>query len=165
MKVEFSLAKDVQDFINDLTGKTEYAVKRGIYESANIFADKLNDIVGQLPQDYGFVSDKVPRGKDRLHGLLSKDIEGLIEGLGISKMEKKNGKITISIGFNGYSDYKTKTHPQGRPNALVARSLAKGTAYLAPNNFVNKAFRQAKAEAEQAFTNEFNRVMTDPKIK
>lgn len=148
-----------------LEGKTAYAVKRGLYEGANIMADELKVIAKDLPEDYGYIDRSRPRKKARLTGLLSKQIDGLVDGVGIAKMKKKGNAYKVNIGFDGYNTYKTKTYPEGQPNALIVRSLVKGTAYLVPNKFVTRAFLNAKHKAEKRIIDEITRVMTEDNIK
>lgn len=155
----------IGEMVKQLDDKTTYAVKRGLYEGASVMARELKSTTQALPEDYGYIDRNRPRGKARLTGLTSKQIDGLVKGLGIATMKVKKNKISVNVGFDGYNDYKTRTYPNGQPNLLIARSLVKGTSYLAPDKFVTRAFEKAKRRAERRIADEITRVMTEDKIK
>ena len=166
MKFEVeNMSEEMQKFLRTLDGKTTYAIKRGLFEGAKIIAEAIDQSIDKIPEDYGYIDLSKPREKARLTGLLSKQIDGLEDGLGVSKMKREGDKITVSIGFDGYNNYKTKKYPNGQPNQLIARSLEKGTSYLAPNKFVSKAFKKIQARAEKAIVDEIQRVMTEERLK
>lgn len=166
MKFDAShFADEIEGFVKSIDDKTELAVKRGLYDGARIMADALKKEASALPEDYGYIDLSRPRKKARLTGLLSKQIDGLVEGIGIATMKRKGNRIYVSIGFDGYNEYRTNKYPNGQPNNLIARSLVKGTSYLTPNPFVQRAFEKAKSEAERRIGKEIERVLTEDNIK
>lgn len=166
MKFDASgFASEIEGFVKSIDNKTELAIKRGLFDGAKVFADEIKKETQSLPEDYGYIDRNKPRGKARLTGLTSKQIDGLVDGLGIAKMKRKGNRIYVSVGFNGYNNYRTKKYPNGQPNNMIARSLVKGTAYLQPNPFVQRAFEKAKSNAERRIIKEINRVLTEDNIK
>lgn len=160
-----NFASEIEGFIKQIDDKTELAIKRGLYDGAKVFADAIKKETQALPEDYGYIDRSASRKKARLTGLTSKQIDGLVKGIGIATMKRKGNRIYVSIGFDGYNDYKTHTYPNGQPNLMIARSLVKGTSYLMPDPFVQRAFDKAKGEAERRIAKEIERVLTEDNIK
>lgn len=80
---------------------------------------------------------------------------GLVESLGITPIGRdRKGMIQCSVGFSGYNGVRTQKHPEGQPNAEVARSLEKGTSYLKRDAFATRAVKAARSAAEAAMQSE-----------
>lgn len=127
------------DYFLDERGKAIIpASKMALYDGAGEMIEGLKAEIRALPEDYGYVK----KGGQPLQGLTSKQKQGLLDGCGISKMRRAGSAIEVTIGFAGYNSYKTKKYPKGQPNALIRRSLVKGTPYLKKNRFVNNAYKK-----------------------
>lgn len=118
-------------------------MKRSVYDGAAVVADEMRAAIEQIPAGGP-------------HQITEYQKEGLRSALGISSIEDKNNAVTVSIGFNGYNDHPTKRWPQGQPNAMVARSLVKGTSWLPRNDFVGKARRKAVKKANEKMQETFD---------
>lgn len=114
-------------------------IGKAVYEGAGIVADAVRANINALATSNDFHEAVTPKQK-----------EGLLDGLGISRMKDENGFINVKIGFNGYNGIRNKRYPNGQPNALVARSLEKGTSVAPAQRFVAPAVKRAQASAENA---------------
>jgi len=111
-------------------------VNVSLYEGARVLADAVRTEIDGLADSHRHVTDA--------------EIKGLQEGLGIAHFWTENGKTLTKIGFEGYNSYKTKNYPKGHPNALVARSIIRGTSWIAPDRFVDRAAKKVRKEAVAA---------------
>lgn len=114
-------------------------IGKAVYEGAGIVADAVRANINALTTSNDFHEAVTPKQK-----------EGLLSGLGISRMKDENGFINVKVGFNGYNSIRNKRYPNGQPNALVARSLEKGTSVAPAQRFVAPAVKRAQASAENA---------------
>lgn len=81
---------------------------------------------------------------------------GLKAGMGIARFWEKDGTILTKIGFDGYNAVKTKRWPNGQPNAVIARALIRGTSWLTPDRFTDRAARKARKAAIEAIRKRFD---------
>jgi len=129
--------------------------KAVVYPGAAILAEKIRAETEALPT----ISDAEAIGNFRA-GEENKALSvsqkiGLVESLGISGIKKdRNGMVQTSVGFTGYNSIKSKRWPNGQPNAMVARSLEKGTSFLKRDRFVERAVKAAREEAIAAMAAE-----------
>lgn len=129
-----------QKQLMELNVKTrQYLIGQAVYKGAGIVADAVRENIEGLKE-----SDS-----SRL-GVTQKQKQGLLRGLGISKMKVEEGYANVKIGFKGYNKHVSNTYPKGQPNAMIARSLEKGTSYAPGQPFVRPAVRRTKAAAENA---------------
>lgn len=123
-----------------------------LYGGAKVMADEIKAEIESIPNK---------SGDEPYNGLLETQKQGLIDGLGISHKSVDDGIHNVKIGFNGYNALKTKKYPKGEPNAMIARSLIKGTSFRKKNNFIQRAVKRAKAKAEaemvSVFEKQFNK--------
>lgn len=152
------IGKGVDDFISQL-GEMKYAAGgfagRALYQGAKIMADALKAQVEALPVD-----DPSHRKKGRRNPTqVEKD--GLIEGLGIARMRKENGSSNITIGFDGYNADVTEKWPKGKPNAMIARSINKGTTFVNRIPFKKQAVNASKEAAEAAMIEEIDKQIAE----
>lgn len=132
---------DYQKLINTLEISVEPICKMAVFEGAKIVADEMIEQINEL---------KPPATYSRKEkNKFEKQKQGLIEGLGISTMQKSEGVINTKIGFAGYNDVSTPKHPSGQPNLLIARSFESGTSFSPKYKFVEKARRKSKKAAER----------------
>lgn len=114
-------------------------IGKAVYEGAGIVADTIRAGISGLKES-----------PDVHKGVTSLQKQGLADGLGISRMKDENGFINVKIGFNGYNGHVSAKYPKGQANALVARSLEKGTSTAPAQRFVSPAVRRAEVAAENA---------------
>lgn len=118
------------------------AVGEAVYEGAKIVADAVKKNIDSLPTDDSPYQEYItaPRTVQK---------KGLIKGFGIARMQNENGYMHVKLGFDGYNTMKTKKHPGGQPNAMIARSFESGNSFTRKLSFVSKATRATKDAAER----------------
>lgn len=131
-----------------LANSTDFVTKPAVYDGASVLHKAIKSEIQQLPTDevWRYPSPTYPAPK----GIKEAQKQGLLEGLGFTKMESKNGVVNVKVGFGGYNNLSTERFPGGEPNALVARELVKGTSRIPRNNFVKKGANNAKQQAKAA---------------
>lgn len=129
-KIELKGFENYAKQMEKLAGSVDMVIKPAVYDGARVAADAIRAGIEALPAD----------DSSRRHCVLTQtEKEGLLEGLGIAAMQKEKGAVNVRIGFEGYN-------AKGKANAMVARSLVKGTSFLKPNRFVAKATKKVKPE-------------------
>lgn len=113
--------------------------KKAIYPAAGLVADAVQEEIS------GLGTAKEPgQGK-----LTAKQRDGLRQGLGIAQFRTDDGYLNVKIGFDGYNEIVTARWPNGQPNAMIARSLERGTSFWQPNPFCKRAVKKIQNAAEQ----------------
>lgn len=151
--------KGMDDLLRDLSQLELHArdavIAPAIYEGAAIVADEVRQAIEALPTDSGLGSPADPlKGPNRAQK------DGLLDSMGITTMRDDDGVHNVKIGFDGYNSIKTKRWPKGQPNAMVARSVIRGTSFMLANNFMASAVRKARARALDRM-----KVVVDQKIR
>lgn len=124
--------------LEKLQGDSKKEIGMAIYEGAGLVAREVAAEIQKLP-----VNNKYQK-----NGITSVQKKGLIEGFGISHIQDDNNYRNVKLGFDGYNKQKTKNHPNGQPNALIARAVNSGTSFRKKNPFVDRATRRAKSKCE-----------------
>lgn len=146
MNVKCEIGGGIDEYINDLEkyqSNIEEISRRAIYEGADILADEIRASIKKLSTTDGRVKDY--------------EKEGLLEGLGIARMRKTGTVIDAKIGMDGYNHHPTKKYPRGQPNAMIARSIEKGTSFRKPQPFISNTVERCRVQAEHAMSAEFDR--------
>lgn len=154
-----------QEFLDQLVRAGQASGKVtgvALYEGVKVVADELRAQTEDLPVDRG---KKKKDGKNSKRGLTAEEKQGLLERLGSSTARKTGADKNIVIGFGGYSSHKTETWKQGVPNALVARSVDRGTSFMRATHFLSRTARLSKDRAEAAMKEaaeaELRRIFTE----
>lgn len=137
----------------NLTGNADKQIKMAIYEGAKVTLDAIHDEVEALPEEHANANTEY------ISGVLPAQKQGLLKGLGATNMRDENGVIYTQIGFSGYNSIKTKKWTNGQPNAMIARSIVKGTSFRKSIKFVDSAIRKCKAKAEQEMASTFEKLL------
>lgn len=126
--ITFKGLEEYQHQMETLGREYPKAINASIYEGARVLADAV---------------------KAEIKGLDIRNVEkqGLLDGLGIAHFWSENGKTMTKIGFDGYNADRTKKWPKGKPNAMIARTVIRGTSWLTPDRFVDRATRKARNDA------------------
>lgn len=119
-------------------------IGEAIYAGADIVADAMRSGIQSLPVAQVYAEDGM-----KISTITSVQKKGLLDGFGIAKMKKDGDYYNVKLGFDGYNGQKTKAHPGGVPNSLIARSIVSGTSFRQRNDFVGKAVRSTKSAAEK----------------
>lgn len=138
-KMTFNMM-DFTDNLITIRDNSRGMCKRAVYEGAEVALDAIRQAVKALPEE------KHNGKTDMMYGVTSIEKDGLLSGLGATKMEDENGTIYTKIGFSGYNGLKTKKYPKGQPNAMIARSICKGTSFRKRIPFVDKAVKKETIE-------------------
>lgn len=118
-----------------------------IYAGADVMADTIRKGIEALPV---VPANKTGTPDNKLEGITSLQKSGLLDSFGITPMQHKDGYYEVKLGFDGYNDVRTKAHPNGQPNSLIARSVNSGTSFRQKIPFIDRAVRSAKKETETA---------------
>lgn len=131
---------------------------KAVYAGANVIADTVKQAIKELPIDehYG-TSDNPVRGLKKLQKV------GLQESFGIAPIQDDNGLKNVKLGFDGYNQIKTKAHPNGQPNAMIARATESGTSFSEKLPFMRDSLKKsrntAKKKMAEIFENEIKEIL------
>lgn len=143
-KITFPGLADYELMLSKLEDGSEEIIGKAIYAGAGIVADAIKSSIQSLPivRGYGTDSNPLPGG------VTSAQKAGLVDGLGISRMQDDAGYLNVKIGFDGYNNTRTEKYPQGQPNQLVARGVESGTSWKQKKPFVRPAVTKSRKQAE-----------------
>lgn len=147
--------------LDKLTGKQMNAIiKSGVYEGAGIIADEIRNQIKRIPLEFEYVGKTA-----KLDGLNYRQLDGLEEGLSLLTMETVRGFTFTKVAFIGYNEIVTAKWTNGQPNAMIARSVEKGTSFMKPHPFRKRAIAAAKEKAVEAIGKkidfEISKIFTD----
>lgn len=145
VKVKAEVGGDINSFIGDLENYKDHIEeisRRAIYDGAKVLADQIRKSIEKL--------DTSGRTKDY-------EVDGLLDGLGVTPMKQNSQRIDAKIGMHGYNKHKTTKYPQGQPNAMIARSIESGTSFRRAQPFIAPTVSRYKDQAEHAMSEEFDR--------
>lgn len=149
---------DVEEFstmLENMSTATDGLAKRAIYEGAKVVVQEVKSQIEGIPED----TFRHLTNGDRFEYVTDREKKGLLEGLGITKMEGDPIKgWNAKIGFDGYAEgtMKSKRYPKGRPNAMLARALETGTTVNAKYPFMRRAINRSREKAIQAMERQIN---------
>lgn len=147
-KISFPGLKEYELKLSRLANaSTDEIAGKAIYAGAEIVADEIRKNINALPAVNDVKGIHAWRAGEPAP-LTKKAKIGLQEGLGISKVQNKDGFINVKIGFDGYNALKTEKYPKGQPNVLVARYTESGSSIAQKRPFVRPAVRASKPQAE-----------------
>ena len=138
--------KGLEEYVRKLENLESYVetdLGQVIYEGADVVADAVKNALEQLPVD-----NRPANVKER-SSINEYQKQGLIASFGIAKLMNDNGYRNVKLGFDGYNGIKSKKHPKGQPNAMIARSLESGTSFMPKQRTISKAVNKSKTECEK----------------
>lgn len=132
-----------------LSKNSDIIMKKSVYNGADIVADAMKKGLESIPVEEGEIPGLPPYGtaEKKVYGLSRRQKADLIQGFGISKFENTNGYINVKIGFDGYGSVKTKRHPNGMPNVMLARAITSGSSFRKKNPILRKKVTESKEKA------------------
>lgn len=147
-KITFPGLAEYELMLSKLEESTDEMIGKAVYAGAGIVADAIKANIKGLPVVRGYGTDANPLPG----GVTASQKAGLINGMGISRMQDDAGYLNVKIGFDGYNATKTEKYPQGQPNRLVARGVESGTSWKKKKPFIRPAVNSSRnrAEAEMA---------------
>lgn len=131
--------------------KTDTVISEAVYEMTKVVADEVKANLIALPSVpdteglKAFASEpqqKIPITKAQKWGL--------VHSFGIASLRNEGGFVHVKIGFDGYNEVKTKTFPNGQPNALIARSIESGSSTREKTPFLRPALAAVRKQAIEA---------------
>lgn len=134
------------------------------FEGLDIYSKDLEDMADKLPKMMNsslydgakVLADEVQKEIDGLRELEPIQRQGLHDGLGVAKFWTENGMTVTKIGFDGYNKKYTKRWPKGQPNAMIARSTIRGTSWMRPNRFTNRAAKNVRRKCVEVMAARFD---------
>lgn len=144
-RLRFKGLEEYEEKLSRMGKDIDRIAGEAIYEGAGIIADEIRKGIESLPVITGYGTENNPLPG----GVTSTQKKGLLDGLGISKMQNENGYFDVKIGFDGYNRTITKDYPSGQPNQLVARGVESGTSWKQKRPFVRPAVNRARKAAEK----------------
>lgn len=117
---------------------------KAIGEGAGIIADAVREELEAIPIDEHFGTPSNP-----VNGLTRLQKQGLLDSFGISPMDKDGSYLNVKLGFDGYNNEHTALYPNGKPNAMIARSLESGTSFSKKIRFFTRAVSRSKEQAQR----------------
>ena len=167
-KISFRNLEEYELRLSRLRERTPEIAGRAIYDGAKIVTDQIRENIEAMPAVSDFEGLKAYNKKEPAP-LTESAKKGLLEGLGITKMQDDNGYYNVKIGFDGpggehgYNGLKTQKYPKGQPNVLIARSLESGSSIAEKRPFVRPAVnatrKQAEAKMAEVIDNEIKKIM------
>lgn len=131
---------------------TDEIIGRAVYEGAGVVMQSVVSAIDGISVDNRFGTET-----NKTSGPNSYQKEGLKRSVGITKMRKDGTFTNVKIGFDGYNGLRTKTWPNGQPNAMIARSIESGTSWMQKQPFMRKAENSSRSKCEQAMAAEIDR--------
>lgn len=121
-----------------------------VYEGASVAANEIRAQMEAIPTDESWGTPW-----DLKAGPSKFEKEAIIRALGISHMRDDDGFRNVKIGFDGYDPIRTKRWPKGRPIAMLARSVNKGTSFMVAHPFMKTATRRCRKRVISAMQKKF----------
>ncbi len=147
---KFTVGKGAEEYVKKLEGlekETQHIIGKAVYDGAKIVTDAIHAGISAIPVH---IDSKVGSDSDPVSGLTAAQRQGLLDGLGIAKMQNRSGYLHVKVGVDGYNRTKTKKYPNGQPNALIMRSIESGTSFRAKHPVVAPAVARTRKSAEKA---------------
>lgn len=151
-KFEFKGINEYADRIRKLTDKSEGMIKRAVYDGAAVVMQSTIAEISALPT----VKNQYRTSRLPMSGITETQKQGLLQGVGLAKMQNDGGFINTKLGFDGYNGVRNGKYPNGQPNALIANAVNSGSSVRVKNPFINRAVNAAKAKAEAAMAARFD---------
>lgn len=144
--------------LETLSAATKSLCEGVVYAGAAVMADEIRQGIRSLDT----VSDKealAAYAKREPVKISYSQRQGLLDSLGVAKIQNKYGLYSSKIGFDGYNDVKTQRWPNGQPNQLIARACESGSSAMHKQPFVRPAISRAKSRAEESMVRKADEIL------
>lgn len=155
-KLKFKGLEEYENQLLKLESISRECIGKAIYDGAGLVADAVKASIDTIPIDERFV-----KKGEMLNGITTAQKNGLKAGFGIAPLQDENGYLHVKLGFAGYNNVITKSHPNGQPNSLIARSVNSGTSFRQRIPFVDNAVNANKAAAENKMKEAFDKALEE----
>ena len=147
-KYQFKGLEEYAQYLQRIGANTQEICGEAVYAMADIVTDKIRENLEALPSVP--TKEALEAWKTGQKTQLTKaQKKSLEKSLGISSMQNDNGYWNVKVGFDGYNTTKTKSYPQGQPNALIARATESGSSFRDKTPFIRPAVKETEAPAVQ----------------
>jgi len=160
-KFQFEGIDDYIAQLEKIYEDTDEIIGAAIYQGAGVVMKSVVTAIENLQTD-----DKFGTPENKTTGPNTYQKEGLRQSIGIAKLRKDGTFWNVKIGFDGYNGLKTKTWPNGQPNAMVARAVESGTSWMQKQPFMRRAESSSKVHCsskvrcEEAMAKEIDKQLT-----
>lgn len=128
--------------LEDLGDKSHDMMKEAVYPAAGFMIEKIKDKIESLPS----TDVRYSNFQRKMHHQQKK---GLLQSIGLAKMQDTEFGVNTKIGFDGYNVLKSKKYPDGQPNVMIARVVESGSTYQKKQPFIRPTINAYKKEAEK----------------
>lgn len=137
------------------------AEKRSVYKGAEAVADAMKAGLKTLPTEEGAIAGLPPYGTaaNPINTISRRQKADLIDGLGVASIEENGNSVDTHVGFDGYGSIRTKRHPAGLPNVLLARAITSGSSFRVKNPIIRTSVNRARAKAKEAMRKELEKAI------
>jgi hypothetical protein len=145
---KFKVGKGMAQYLQCLDNLHEASpaiIGKAVFDGAGIVADAVKAETEALPVDNGYAGEG-----EMLSGPSTYQKNGLLESMGVAKMQTDGDYRNVKVGFDGYNGMKTKKYPKGQPNQMIANAVESGSSFRKKNPFINRAVRNSREKAERA---------------
>lgn len=145
--MKLTVGNGIDQYLSDLQNlkrASHDTLAKAIYEGSAIVADEIKSNIQNIPIDEGYGTSK-----HKLQGMKQVQKQGLLDGFGIAPLQDWQGFLNVKIGFHDFNNHKTKSHPNGQPNSMIARTFESGNSFTQKQPFVGPAVRATKEKAER----------------
>lgn len=147
MVIYFEGIEEYRQKLLTLGKQVDAIAKMAVYDGANVVTDAMRQEIHNLPEVKEFYLYE--KKLTPIRGITKKQKAGLLKGLGLAKMDERGGMISTKVGIAGYNSVRTKKYPKGQPNAMIARSVLRGTSYRLRDDFTGRAVRKSRQNCEK----------------
>lgn len=147
----------LEDFINlcIFTDKQlDKVIGRTIYPGGRVMSSAIQASMQTIKTDDSYWKNARKYGRKIKPS--SRQLKALIESYGIAKIRKNKFGYNVKCGFDGYNDIVSERWPNGQPNAMIARSINKGTSFMEAQPFMDTAVSSAEGATVEAMKNQFD---------
>lgn len=148
-RIKFGKLKEYELKLSKLGDNIGEIAGKAIYEGAKIVADEVKSQLDGL----NTTTDNIAMARYREQRptyITERAKEALISSFGVTPLSKdKDGVYNVKLGFDGYNDVKTKKHPNGQPNQLIARACESGSSAMIKQPFFRKSVQATRKKAEK----------------
>ena len=148
--------EEVLELLIQTERQTERMCGRSIYPGAKIVSNECKARLNSLVTDDSLFAFSEKYGRMR-KGPTTRQKKFLIESMGIASMRHRGGVYDVKLGFDGYNDIASPRWQNGQPNAMIARSVNKGTSFMVAQPFMDQTIVASKAAAEEAMAIQFDK--------
>lgn len=137
--------REVENMLDTIASSSGEIASKGLYDGAGVVADAVKSAVDTIPVSNTYGTEDVKK-----RGISADERMGLKEAVGIAPHQESGAKVHTSVGFDGYVGNTTRKYPKGKPAAMIARSVERGTSFMYATPFVKPTVQKCRRTAQAA---------------